>query len=308
MSQYINNGDFYDYALLGYLSFMDEIEYNQLFTKNKLSEHDANIVKFVNDKLDSKIIFIDTNYIHDPDFDENTCTSCNSCGYCCGGRTDAQMLMLRTKDDNLIFSFRGSESLTDIGIDMTTCKTEFSCLKNMEKANFTNDTIPHIHKGFYSQFNDLNSIIVNFIIKNKDKPINKLIFCGHSLGGALAVIAASAFSLMYKDIYPVMCFSTGAPLVGDQNFCDFYNEFVNESYNLIYRYDPAPHMPLICCFSRQKKTIHINDDLTIDNDVDYDISEACCMLCCIFPLLCRCTKKYDHHIERYLKIIKKLKY
>jgi predicted lipase len=284
---YFKNNTFYEYCLINYLSYLSEYEYDKIRSTYFKSSIESELVKYIDKNVTSNIIFSNPNYHHD---------------------TDAQMIMLKTVDNQLIFSFRGTESLIDVAIDFTICKTPFSCLESIDQFTDLKMNIPNVHFGFYSQFKELEQDITKFINKHTvDNKINKLIFIGHSLGGSVSTLAAAAFALKYLGKIPVMCMTTGSPLVGDVGFCKLYNHIISESYNLVYRYDPAPHMPSICCFKRQGGVIHINNDLTIDNLVDWNVLEGMVSCCCVFPLVFGCTKKYDHNIERYMKIIKQIK-
>jgi triacylglycerol lipase len=60
------------------------------------------------------------------------------------------------------------------------------------------------------------------------KDSNKVFYYfGHSLGGALATLAALVFGCMYPDARHV-CITFGAPRVGDARFCDLFRENVDE--------------------------------------------------------------------------------
>ena len=70
----------------------------------------------------------------------------------------------------------------------------------------------------------------------------RIICCGHSLGGALAVLAAAdiACRLDPRDVSKMTCVTFGAPNVGDQRFVDAFNALVPISVRVTSTYDPVP--------------------------------------------------------------------
>ena len=62
----------------------------------------------------------------------------------------------------------------------------------------------------------------------------KIISCGHSLGGALAIL----FAFEYK----CNCLTIGAPRVGDKKFKELFNKNV---LCIINEFDPIPKVPKI---------------------------------------------------------------
>ncbi len=64
---------------------------------------------------------------------------------------------------------------------------------------------------------------------------------GHSLGGALAVMAAA--ELAQRTGLPVEMYSFGAPRVGDPEFVARYRELVGVSWRIANVHDPVPGLP-----------------------------------------------------------------
>lgn len=144
-----------------------------------------------------------------------------------------QTFLITESCDCIFVSFRGTDNKADILIDANVLQ------------------LPHfqgnVHRGFLTRCNQINldSIADYCIIKQK-----KLIFCGHSLGGAVAML--SALSVMEKDYgyatemelkeLQVECVTFGAPAVGDKDLLDSVN-FVKKRLNFVNfvnRNDPAP--------------------------------------------------------------------
>jgi len=73
-------------------------------------------------------------------------------------------------------------------------------------------------------------------------PTFKVYVTGHSLGGALASLAAS--SLIQNKIAPkVSLYTFGEPRVGDYTFSHIFNTQIPDAWRIIYYIDPFPHIP-----------------------------------------------------------------
>jgi triacylglycerol lipase len=68
---------------------------------------------------------------------------------------------------------------------------------------------------------------------------------GHSLGGALAALAGSAFSLLPGVIRPVSgIYTFGQPRIGLHNFCNTYDRLLTPStFRLVNNRDLVPRVP-----------------------------------------------------------------
>ena len=114
---------------------------------------------------------------------------------------DGTQAFLLSTDTYLALVFRGTElmSFTDIKADIRAIKV-------------TSDTYGGIHSGFQDAFNLVFDDIQNDL--NQDEYASKYLYiAGHSLGGALATIAAER--LTHKGGIAA-CYTFGAPRVGDE--------------------------------------------------------------------------------------------
>ena len=66
------------------------------------------------------------------------------------------------------------------------------------------------------------------------RPIKHIVVCGHSLGGALATLAAVQFGREFPDAI-ITCVSFGSPRVGNGEFCEYFNKCVKGSYRFVNR-------------------------------------------------------------------------
>lgn len=64
---------------------------------------------------------------------------------------------------------------------------------------------------------------------------------GHSLGGALAVMAAAHLQNKYKMVQYL--YTQGQPRVGNDNFAQFMTKFIPNTYRIVHYADQVPHVP-----------------------------------------------------------------
>ncbi|CAJ0589453.1 unnamed protein product [Cylicocyclus nassatus] len=81
----------------------------------------------------------------------------------------------------------------------------------------------------------------------------KLIFTGHSLGGALAVLAAArTVKEGYRPGNEITIYTFGEPRVGDLRFAESFDQIIPDSYRVVFRRDCVPHLP--ACFKNMSWT------------------------------------------------------
>lgn len=107
----------------------------------------------------------------------------------------------RDADQLALVAFRGTEpdSIADIGIDASALPLPWN-------------GAGHVHAGFAKAFDDVRASIQHWL-ETAGKDRAALLLCGHSLGGALATLAASVWQ-------PAELITIGAPLVGNRQFVD----------------------------------------------------------------------------------------
>ena len=173
-----------------------------------------------------------------------------------------------TEDDNNYLSivFRGTESKVDILTDLKLFQVSLELPTEFYKFN----TLPQVHQGFYQQFISLKSEvkfhIEQYLEENKNRETqNKIIFAGHSLGGALATISSLYFSYLYPDII-IHCITLGSPRVGDTLFVKLFNEKIWKSDRYVNDNDPVPCLPSSWRFSHVKGLQWLHED-QIKNEI-----------------------------------------
>lgn len=126
-------------------------------------------------------------------------------------KTDTQAFVCKW-DKDVVVAFRGTENrLSDWWTD----------LKGELVANPTG--VGRIHKGFKAAADSIYRYIAEYIPKIAD-PESRLFVCGHSLGGALALIIAERFATDAKLPQIAGVFTYGAPRVGDTNYVTAYRQ------------------------------------------------------------------------------------
>ena len=93
----------------------------------------------------------------------------------------------------------------------------------------------------------------------KKSTIKHIIFSGHSLGGALATLAAVQFSKQYPDII-ISCVTFGSPRVGNGKFAAMFNKCCRGSYRFVNEDDPVPMGPTPLRFTHVKGGRWIDDE------------------------------------------------
>lgn len=183
------------------------------------------------------------------------------------GIGDTQFIYTVDKNGRLIISFRGTKSLSDLITDIRFLKDKCIdvCYSPYYLKHFHIGRLPYVHQGFYEMFNlmklELYHIVRNYL--REDRPIHKILITGHSLGGSLAMIAATCLYVQFHHLITtnrleIQNITFGAPKVGNDEFCRIYNLwFKDKSRHYFHNCDPIPYVPLLQ-FYAVGETIQIN--------------------------------------------------
>ncbi len=166
--------------------------------------------------------------------------------------TPEQFGFLITSDQASILAFRGSDSAEDWVSDFIAQQVSYRPVKNAGQT----------HKGFTDIYMSARSQIHQLIHEvPADRP---LFLTGHSLGGALATLAALDISQNTAFQSPIV-YTFGAPRVGDPNFVRAYNYSVTTHWRIQNEYDIVPHLPpLIYQSPKTKKSyfyLHVKGEI-----------------------------------------------
>ena len=151
---------------------------------------------------------------------------------------------------------------------------EFQDIKSDIRARLTDVGIPeenttiHAHTGYVDALKAVQDDIVETM---RATPHEQLIVCGHSLGGALAILYTRLFATGVNGA----CYTFGAPPVGDENVQDGLKTPV---YEIINELDIVPRLPnpwlasgtslLLRLFRLAAKSVTVVDRLLMSGDLD----------------------------------------
>lgn len=141
-------------------------------------------------------------------------------------KTGVSLDIWKSGDTSSIICFRGSASLQNLVTYARNSHIKFHyCDKQF-----------HIHKGVYTMFQSIHSdILYSIPIKG-----HTLTFVGYSLGGALAMYAATYVALM-TPMNKIECHTFGTPMVGDMDFIKTFEAHVG-SMHVVNQFDIVPHL------------------------------------------------------------------
>jgi predicted lipase len=160
----------------------------------------------------------------------------------------------KNNHEDLYVVFRGTiwHSITNWTADFNIATEEDQIKKNVNCQQCK------IHKGFQKVYNHyLGHQVKSAINKrlfhkdtNKDSKIKNLIFTGHSLGGALATVAAYKYItkkiLNYEKLknIEISLLTFGSPRVGNINFAEYMNQSgLKYNVRVIFRNDLVSSLP-----------------------------------------------------------------
>ncbi|WP_081791872.1 lipase family protein [Caldalkalibacillus mannanilyticus] len=132
---------------------------------------------------------------------------------------------------NIIVAFRGTEDIFDILKDIHFWQMNYPYVSEAGKT----------HKGFTQIY---RSVVRKQLIETLRglSPAKKLFLTGHSLGGALATLAAVDVAVNTRFTRPFLC-TFGCPRVGDSRFTSTVMEKTKECIQVVNDYDIIPLLP-----------------------------------------------------------------
>lgn len=162
-------------------------------------------------------------------------------------QSDAQIYTL-IFDDKIIFACRGTESLSDIFTDLLCIKETFQDLTYCNQVDTNKYTNIKVHRGFLNQYNTIKYTIMATLFNESWKQTEvakKIIFVGHSLGGALSTLGAACAKAHFGDKFHVQCYTFGSPRVGNAAFANYFDDNVDISVRYVNGCDIVARIPRI---------------------------------------------------------------
>jgi hypothetical protein len=159
----------------------------------------------------------------------------------------------KISENEEFFEFKDKKDTMDIGTaydgsDIYLCfqgsQEKSDWMRNIDKEMIDLDDYSKVHEGFFEHFYKFREEISVKIDELLRYDFEKIVICGHSLGGALAVLCCS--ELMFKKYFEyherVVCVTLGSPRVGNIHYETFFNS-VFECYRLVYGSDAVTRIP-----------------------------------------------------------------
>ncbi|KAJ2020044.1 hypothetical protein GGI08_001797 [Coemansia sp. S2] len=176
-------------------------------------------------------------------------------------------------DKEIYVSWAGTRRVRSMIIDSMAIFTEFP----------TDIRGSAVHAGFHDSTNAIYGYILkNILAAATDYPDYNIVFLGHSLGGASAVISALKFvrdNEFIRDSVRVWTF--GEPRVGNRRFSEYYTEMLGgQTYRITNQADIVPHVPpwQVLGYQHHPLEIHIlnkeGDVYVCQNTVREDLDGA----------------------------------
>jgi len=113
------------------------------------------------------------------------------------------------------------------------------------------------HSGFWKSWLDARKDVTGAIEKlSSANPSYKIVVTGHSLGGAIATIAAAE---LRNSGYTVTMYSFGAPRIANSKLSDYITKQPGGNYRITHFNDPVPNVPpIIMDFAHVSPEYYIN--------------------------------------------------
>ncbi|NJO76990.1 MAG: DUF2974 domain-containing protein [Leptolyngbyaceae cyanobacterium RM1_406_9] len=193
----------------------------------------------------ANLVYSDLNYIKEISVHRWGVQALENFRYFNNRERDTQAFMFKAKDF-VILTFRGSQEMKDWGTNARTRFEKFAIKTKMEPLaeDFT-PPIGQVHRGFQAAWQSVEEgVLKQLEIWGAGRKSNFPIFItGHSLGGALATVAAASLVKQgFKNIQGVYTF--GQPRVGDLIFVNEISRMLKSKvFRFVNNNDIVPHVP-----------------------------------------------------------------
>ncbi len=173
--------------------------------------------------------------------------------------------------DNPIMGFVGRNDATrTVIVSFRGTETPEDWLKDFDSLAVPFPDIPTgglVHQGFDAVYQTIRDSVIAGVDAAKVNAASMWI-TGHSLGGAIAVIAAIDFA---KNAVPPLVsqlYTFAGPRAGDDTFKNLFDATVPVCYRIVNRWDIVPQLPPPPLF------IHVGQAVDIDGGFTLDLAQA----------------------------------
>ena len=154
-----------------------------------------------------------------------------------------------TNDDHIVLAFRGTESPASIEGLKDWLLTDADNLLIQPEGDLGTDFAAagvgaRWHEGFMKALADIWDPVVEAVEAERKKNDRPIWITGHSLGGALAVLAAWRCKRKFVPVHQIYTF--GAPMVGNAETAEAIDrELPDRIFRYVNDHDPVPHLPTL---------------------------------------------------------------
>ncbi len=192
-------------------------------------------------------------------------------------------------DDRLVLAFRGTATLANIKTDFVFtqtplrwgehasnvdskqhddegfCQSSLICLRSLiHRIPIARQTLPRVHSGFLAHYNAVRDQALETLRRELKRHYLPLQVTGHSLGGALAQLAALDIVTNLQDVLhgsDICLYTFGSPNVGNAAFANLVNSKVPNFWRVENDGDPVCIIPQ-CFYSAAGTKVTIDSDRT----------------------------------------------
>jgi len=156
---------------------------------------------------------------------------------------------IATNDDHIVAAFRGTESPTTIDGLKDWLLTDAANLLIVPEGRLGTDLAAagvgaRFHQGFVKAIGDTWEPFLEAIEAERKKNDRPIWLTGHSLGGALALLAAWLLRRKFINVHQVYTF--GGPMIGNDDVVQaFAREFPDSIFRYVNHPDPVPKLPTL---------------------------------------------------------------
>lgn len=162
---------------------------------------------------------------------------------------DNTQAYVATNDAVIVVAFRGSESPSSLDGFKDWLLTNASNFLVLPEGELGVDFVSagvgaRFHKGFISALNVIWTPLFNAVDEAYSQKERPIWVTGHSLGGAIALLAAWRFTRHYLPVHGVITF--GAPMIGNEAAAEaFARDFPDKVYRYVDALDMVPMLPRV---------------------------------------------------------------
>lgn len=147
-----------------------------------------------------------------------------------------------------------------------------------------------VHEGFQLVYYSVRDSVLQTVGKQKGN-CTQILITGHSLGGALAALAApDLLNNAAENLSPTV-YTWAEPRVGHEDYVSFFNTHVNVCYRIVNLWDVVPHLPPDLAGYQ-----HEGGELPIDSGFSLDVVKNHVLVSGYLPGIQRWN--HDHPVQQ----------